>query len=262
MGWRCIAIKKFILVFLSIICLAVALAGCIKQPEPQELPTEQTNQANSKSESLPPANKDGNASVVTPEKNPDAKELTAEQINAVNRKLEPLLTTNEDDNEGATASEADLTVNPICFFFTSYYENVTDLDLGEFVYYIPRETYLTEKDETEIKALKQSGFDLPFDEIEKSPVPFGRIAYATVEEHLKTYANVSLKDMTNMGNAIYADAYESFYSYASDFGVGTFYCTNGTISGNTITLHSKFATLVLKREGDNYYIVSHIENKQ
>ncbi|MEA5011888.1 MAG: hypothetical protein VB100_09245 [Angelakisella sp.] len=230
--------------------------------ESQESLTERIHQGTSKSELLTPTNEDGNTSVATPENNPDAKELTAEQISEVNRKLEPLLSINEDDTQSVTASEGDLTVNPICYFFTSYYENVTDLDLGEFVYYIPRETYLTEKDKTEIEALKQSGFDLPFDEIEKSPVPFGRIPYAAVDETLKTYANISLKDMTNTGNAIYADTYESFYSYASDFGVGTFYCTNGTISGDTITLHSKFATLVLKREGDNYYIVSHIENKQ
>lgn len=208
--------KKAFLFLISILCLAVALAGCWKGS--------------------------------------DVKELTSEQINEVNTKFEQLLPD--------VTSEGDFTLNPICHFFTSYYKNVTDLDMGQFVYYIPRETYLTEKDEAEIEALKQSGAQLPFEEIKNSPVPFGRIPYATVDKYLKTYANISLKDMTNMGNAIYSDEYKSFYSYASDFGPGFFNCTGGTIDGDIVTLNSDNAVLILKRDGDNYYIVSHIKNEQ
>lgn len=191
-----------------------------------------------------------------------SENLTPEQINEVNTKFEQLLPANEGDTASVESLEGDFILNPICHFFSSYYEKVTELDMGQFVYYIPRETYLTTNDKEEIDALKQSGAWLPFEEIENSPVPFGRIPYATVNKHLKTYANISLEDMTNMGDAIYLDEYESFYSYASDFGPGFFNCTGGMIEGDIVTLYSDNATLTLKQDGDNYYIMSHIKNEQ
>ena len=216
--------KKAFGFLVSILCLAVVLAGCRKGSE--------------------------------------ATELTPEQINDVNAKFYALLPTSEDEDVSAVTSEMSVTLNPICHFFKSYYEDVTELDMGQFVYYIPRETYLTENDMEEIEELKQSGFELPFEQFETSPVPFGRIPYATVDNYLKTYANKSLKDMTNMGDAIYSDKYQCFYSYASDFDPGFFNCTRGTIDGDIVTLYSDTAILTLKRDGDNYYIVSYIKNDQ
>ena len=221
--------KKAIISLSAILLLAFALAGCSQMKERNTEPI---------------------------------KELSLEQIKEVNAAFEQLLPANESDDVGVEAPEGDYILNPICHFFSSYYENVTELDMGQFVYYIPRETYLTENDKEEIEALKQSGALLPFEKIENSPVPFGRISYATVNKYLKTYANISLEDMTNMGDAIYSEKYESFYSYASDFGPGFFNCTGGTIDGDIVTLYSDNATLTLKQDGDNYYIVSHIKNEQ
>ena len=190
----------------------------------------------------------------------NAKELTHEQIDEVNSAFEQLLPVDKCDNASVTAPEVDYTINPICHFFSSYYENVAELDMELFVYYIPRETYLTENDKEEIDSLRKSGAQLPFKEIENSPVPFGRIPYTTVDKYLQIYANMSLEDMKNMGNVIYSDEYKSFYSYASDFGLGFFNCTGGTIDGNIVILYSDNATLTLNHDGDNYYIVSHIKN--
>lgn len=191
------------------------------------------------------------------------KELSLEQIQEVNAAFEALLPANEDDIVVLKTLEGDdFTLNPICHFFTSYYEKVTELDMGRFVYYIPRESFLTANDQEEIDNIMKSGVLLPFKNIENSPVPFGRIPYSKVNDYLMTYANVSLDDMTNMGKAVYLDEYESFYSGASDFGPGTFLCTGGTIDGDIVTLYSDYATLTLKHDGDNYYIVSHIKNDQ
>lgn len=130
--------------------------------------------------------------------------------------------------------------------------------MSKFVYYIPRESFVKAEDKDELEKLKASGAWLPFDDINDSPVPFGRIPFSTVEQYLQTYLNVSLKDMTNLDDALYLKDYESFYSYASDFAPGTFYCTSGEVRGNTITLYSDHAVLTLQNDGTNYFITSHL----
>lgn len=181
---------------------------------------------------------------------PDGKELTKEQINEVNTHFEQLLPMQD-------SSEFDYMVNPICHFFSSYYEDISEMDMGEFVYYIARESYLTEDDTKEIAKLKEAGFCLPFEKIEDSPVPFGRVPYKTVESYLKTYANMNLADMKNMGDAIYSDEYKCFYTYTSDFAPGYFQCTGGRIEGDIVTLDSETAVLKLKKDKEHYYILSH-----
>ncbi len=181
---------------------------------------------------------------------PAEKKLTQEQINEVNSHFEQLIPMPE-------SSESDFMINPICHFFSSYYDDVSEMDMGEFVYYIKRETYLTEKDTAEYEKLKDAGFWLPTEKIEDCPVPFGRVPYETVESYLRTYANVGLSDMKNMGDAIYSDEYKCFYTYTSDFGLGHFQCIGGSIEGNRVILESEDAVLQLKRNQDHYDILSH-----
>lgn len=188
----------------------------------------------------------------------ESRALSEEEIQVANKAFETMLPASEGDVISATGPDGEFVLNPISHFFTSYYETPEQLDMSKFVYYIPRETFLTAEDKDEIEKLKASGSWLPFDDINDSPVPFGRIPFATVEQYLQKYMHVSLKDMTNMGDALYLEEYETFYSYASDFGPGTFYCTRGEINGNVITLYSDHAKLTLKKDGANYYIISHV----
>jgi hypothetical protein len=187
----------------------------------------------------------------------ESRSLSEKEIQTVNEAFEPLLPANKGDMNVITSSEGEFTLNPISHFFTSYYDKPENLDIGKFVYYIPRETFVTPEDEKELEKLKELE-GLPFDNIDNSPVPFGRIPFATVEQYLKKYMNVSLDDMTNMGDALYLEEYETFYSYASDFGPGIFHCTRGEINGDVVTLYSKNAVLTLKKDDTNYYIISHV----
>lgn len=159
--------------------------------------------------------------------------------------------------EDKNSTDNEVNVNPICYFFTSYYEDVRDMDMGKFVKYIPRETFLNNEDAREIEDLKAKGFEIPFSEIENAPVPFGRIPYSKVEKILNDYANVELKDMKNMSDAIYSKENQCFYSYASDFDVFPFNAESGTIKGDIVTLKSDVSKLTLKKEERNYYIQSH-----
>lgn len=187
----------------------------------------------------------------------ESRSLSEKEVQTVNEAFEPLLPANKGDITVMTSSEGEFTLNPISHFFTSYYDKPENLDIGKFVYYIPRETFVTPEDEKELKKLKELE-GLPFDNIDNPPVPFGRIPFATVEQYLKKYMNVSLDDMTNMGDALYLEEYETFYSYASDFGPGIFHCIRGEINGDIVTLYSKNAVLTLKKDDTNYYIISHV----
>lgn len=187
----------------------------------------------------------------------ESRSLSEKEIQTVNEAFEPLLPANKGDMNVITSSEGEFILNPILHFFTSYYDKPTNLDIGKFVYYIPRETFVTAEDEKELEKLKELE-GLPFDNLDNSPVPFGRIPFATVEKYLKKYMNVSLDDMTNMGDALYLEEYETFYSYTSDFGPGIFHCTSGEINGDIVTLYSKNAVLALKKDDTNYYIISHV----
>jgi len=187
----------------------------------------------------------------------ESRPLSEKEIQTVNEAFEPLLPANEGDMLVMTSSEGEFTLNPISHFFTSYYDKPENLDVGKFVYYIPRETFVTAEDEKELEKLRELEW-LPFDNIDNSSVPFGRIPFATVEQYLQKYMNVPLDDMTNMGDALYLEEYETFYSYASDFGPGSFHCTRGEINGDIVTLYSENAVLTLKKDDANYYIISHV----
>ncbi len=232
---------KKALTFLGLVlCMSLILTGCAQTKDPVQKPATDQDQK--------PSTEQG-------------QKLTQEQIDAVNAAFTDLLPADTKLRVSVPKAEGDMVLNPITHFFRSYYETPEQMDMGSFVYYMPRESYLTAADETEIASLREAGMKLPFNSIEDSPVPFGRIPYDTVDQYLQRYMGVSLKDMKNQGNALYSDAYKSYYSYASDFGPGMFLCTGGEIKGDTVTLTSDKAILTLKKAGDAYMIVSHVEKK-
>ncbi|MEG1808737.1 MAG: hypothetical protein RR244_02685, partial [Oscillospiraceae bacterium] len=183
--------------------------------------------------------------------------LTKDEIAQVNEAFETLLPDGDGDAAAITGPDGEFALNPISHFFTSYYEIPPQMDIGRFVYYIPRETFLSSADETEIASLKEAYAQQPIDGF-LATVPFGRIPFATVEQYLQKYMNVSLADMTNMGDALYLEEYKTFYSYASDFGPGVFECTAGETNGVLVTLYSEHAVLTLRKEGESYFIFSHV----
>lgn len=188
------------------------------------------------------------------------QELTAEQIDEINAAFETLLPAGAGDIAVILGPDKKFTLNPISHFFTSYYETPEQMEMGAFVYYIPRKTFLSSNnDEVEIASLQEKYEHLSIDSL-LATVPFGRIPFATVNQYLQTYMNLTLEDMTNMGTAVYLENYEAFYSSASDFGPGAFYCTSGEIRGDVITLYSDHAALTLKQDGEHYFIISHIAN--
>ncbi len=187
---------------------------------------------------------------LNPKNNEEAVSLTSEEIQQFNKTL-------EDSNSQILAymSGGDNYIEePLAFFLTSYYEKPEEMDMGKFTYYIPRISYLSNADQTEYDCLNE--FNVPNWKVEDLVTPFGRIPYTTVEKYLNDYMNLSIDDMTNMGNAVYSDTYKTFYSGTSDVWTSDFVCTYGTKKGNIITLGNEFETLTVKKEGRKYYIIS------
>lgn len=224
--------KKVTILCLTVLCAAIVLASCSKPTETKGQPSDQVD-----------------AKAIT---------LSAAQIDEVNAAFLELLPVDETEPPTMTNAEGAFVLNPITHFFTSYYEKAEDLDMNRFVYYMQRESFLSADDAAEIETLKASGMSLPFEDIENSSVPFGRIPAAAVDACLKTYANISLSAVSSMGDALYSEEYKTFYSYASDFDPGRFFCTSGEIKGDIVTLYSEDAVLTLQKEAENYYIVSHL----
>ncbi|MBD5148280.1 MAG: M56 family metallopeptidase, partial [Oscillibacter sp.] len=159
----------------------------------------------------------------------------------------------------------------ICCFFTSYYDDPSEIRLGEFLRYCPLGTTLTEEDSVEWEQLKANPwFALYWGEAPESlsdmPVPVHRYLAKDVSALLKTYADITLEDITQWEDVIYVDGpfYNdgAFYNFTSDFGPGYFRCTGGEKEGDTVRLWDDFrkdgtrSVLTVQKEGDDWFIRS------
>lgn len=182
--------------------------------------------------------------------NDEIVSLTAEELEQYNKDFEPLLY----DEQGNPIS-----VNPLSQFFTSYYSRPEDLNLAEFLRYFPEGEDVT--DETEFEALKVAeswpfGADVTLDGM---PVPIRKFSADTVNDALEKYAGITLKDLSSVGadELIYLKAYDAYYNFTSDAGAASFVCVSGETQGDIVRLYGKAATLTLKKQGDDFLIVSH-----
>ncbi|MDY3282727.1 M56 family metallopeptidase [Dysosmobacter sp.] len=175
--------------------------------------------------------------------------LTQEEINWFNDWFEPIV----QDKQGN-----DIGVNPRCCFFTSYYDDVTELNFEEFMRYFPGDGSRTS--DAEFEALRQvDGW--PFADVaslEKMPVPVHKFPRRLVDLVLGEYAGISTADL-DTGGVAYLPEYDAYYTYTSDFGPGIFVCARGEQDGEIIRLYSVNGTdlLTLRRVNDtSYQIVS------
>lgn len=180
--------------------------------------------------------------------------LTQEQIAKANAALEPVIAN----------AEGVLVVNPVCCFFTSWYDKPEDLNFADFLRYLPDSVLVTDK--KEFNALKKLdnwrfGQDATLGNM---PVPTHKYLSETVDQVLWEYAGISLAALSGVGldEVLYLEEYDAYYNFTSDFGLGMFKCTRGEIVGNFVRLYSdkedgSVALLTLRNWEGKYYIVSH-----
>ena len=213
--------------------LALLFAGCGRVetvPEDREVPPLETEQEETE-EPVPE----------------DPAALTAEEIAQVNEAFAPF-----DERENGSY------MNPVCSFFTSYYERPEDLDLVEFLRYFG----LGESpvgDDAEFEALKAAeGWPFHVDHLDQMPVPIHKYSRADVDAYLEEHAGITTADLTTFpassADLLYLPEYDAFYNFTSDAGPGVFICEAGRREGALLILTGGSAELTLEKTEAGQYL--------
>ena len=186
--------------------------------------------------------------------------LTQEEISRYEEMFNPI----------QTRADGTHVSNPLCSFFTSYYDRPENLDLEQFLRYFPDDGVVAEGEVTqqennaELQALQAHPL-WPFGSATFIPQPIHRYTRETVDQVLEQYAGITTRDLTvvESDDLIYLEEYDAWYNFTSDFAAGLFPCDYGTRTGNQVTLYStpggtgKRTVLVLEETEDGFHILSH-----
>lgn len=218
-----------------LLCLLLAvlsLAGCGgKTPPAEEPPEEDTQPAEAPPEEPPAEDAAPEASLPPLAGTP----LTEEEVAGANQAFSAYGT----DNEKALE---------LACFFTSFYEDVTELDFEAFLrYYFNGSSELEDSDTEEFQALTAlPGFPWDAEDLERwgnvpsgLPVPVHRIPRAAVDRTLETCAGITTADLKNTNGILYSSDYDSYYNFTSDYGPGFFEAAEGARDGDTVRLRSE-----------------------
>lgn len=167
----------------------------------------------------------------------DIQILTEEELRQVNEAFVPDYADETGNRQG----------NPINPFFTSYYDDVKDLDLEEFLRYFPApgRKILTDDDAEEFQALQQTGvfqllWEQTYNTVSDMYLPIHKLPRNDVEAVLQQYAGITTEDLSGVGaeRVPYLEDYDSYYTFTSDYGPGMFDCIYGKLEGDTLRLYS------------------------
>ncbi len=192
----------------------------------------------------------------------DLHVLTKDEIRQVNEAFVPDYVDEQGNLQG----------NPINPFFTSYYDDVRDLNLLEFLRYFPAPSRkdLTDDDRVEFQALQQSAafqnsWNQTYKQVMDLPVPVHRLPRGDVDAVLQQYAGITTEDLHGVGTEFlpYLESYDAYYTFTSDYGPGLFDCIYGELEGDTLRLYSSsyystpIALLTMEQVDGRWLIRSH-----
>lgn len=182
------------------------------------------------------------------DKNP--RKLTTEEIKQANEAFASTVYDEEKDEFFVTAVAA---------FFTSDYDDVTELDLAEFLRYFPVTAEATEE---EFQLLRQKyGAEFDFSEHETlrdMPVPVHRYTVSDIDGVFRRYANIPFQEVKDKDSVYYLEETDSYYNFTSDFGPGMFDCIDGFVYDGGAILYSANKALFLTESGGHYSIKAHL----
>lgn len=178
--------------------------------------------------------------------------LTDEEIEEINYLLQPVFSNNDW-----------FEVNPLSCFFTSYYEDVRDINLAKFLRYFPNGEVPEELPEFE--ALKNHE-NWPFgdaDSIDSLPAPIHRYKSEVVQDIFTAYADINLDGLTGVDGLIYLDSTDAYYNFTSDLGPGIFICTEGIVEDGVIKLYgnSRNESVLTIVKVDGKYVIKSLYAK-
>ena len=177
--------------------------------------------------------------------------LTQEEIGTINAAFDPILY----DKQGNPMS-----TNIWSCFFTSYYDDIRDMDFAEFLMYYPGDGSTVDRHEFDALRNQEDFWFKNAESLDNMPVPVHKLSARIVELTLKEYAGITLKDL-DTSKVDYLAEYDAFYNYTSDYAPGIFQCTRGEIDGDLVRLYEETDNgtdiLTLRKDGDRYLIVAH-----
>lgn len=176
--------------------------------------------------------------------------ISESQINDINFLLQP-----------AYNYRDSFVVNQLSGYFASYYDDIKDIDLGEFLRYSPIGNVPNELPEIQLLSKHPNW---PFDgedNLNKLPVPIHKFERDIVENLFSTYSGIKLDELskTDFHDLIYLESTDAYYNYTSDFGPASFHCKTVVVQGNSIKLYGEgknAPVLTIVKIKNNYFIKS------
>ena len=172
--------------------------------------------------------------------------LTNKQIDEINFLLQPVF-----------YNEA----NPLSCFFTSYYEDIKNINLDNFLRYCP---YREPPEELLDFENLTKHVNWPFGDSKTNlelPVPIHRYKKEKIQNMFTLYTDINIDELNGVGfnNLIYLESTDSYYNFTSDFAPGSFNCTGGIVEDGSIKLNGKNSTLTIIKSNGKYVIKSFLE---
>ena len=152
-------------------------------------------------------------------------------------------------------------------FFLSDWPDPRDLDLGEFMYYFGwpewmdyfQDDDLTDEELADVyKAVQERNGEE--DTAWLDALPCHKIPTSVVNVVLEHYAGITLDDLRCdwRNEELYLEKYDSFYTFSSDFGPGSFSPLYGEREGDILTLWSVDHVLKIQETPEGWKMLSHM----
>lgn len=179
--------------------------------------------------------------------------LSGEELKVISQVFEPLLPLDLDEPN-------DVRANTLCNFLYACYGDVKNMKLDDFIWYFGiGETLMkgNPRDEEEFAELKRMKIDMIGDSnLGETITPIQRIRGEDIEDILRTYANIGIKDLTYRTVAVYSEKYDNYYIFTSDFGLSHFEPISGEVKKGELVLEEKERKLTLKNVEGRWVIAS------
>lgn len=152
----------------------------------------------------------------------------------------------------ATMDE-DGNVNPAACFLYPYYDDITEMDGGEFLAYFPTDLSCGEADFDLLKAKYPDFFEGWT--WETMPIPIHRYDPKAIDAVVSRYANIHWPELDE--GVHYLEETGCYYNYTSDFGLGGFYAKHGFVYDGGAVVYSDFSALHFTETAGHYSIRAH-----
>ncbi|MBQ8355550.1 MAG: M56 family metallopeptidase [Oscillospiraceae bacterium] len=144
-------------------------------------------------------------------------------------------------------------VNPAACFLYPYYDDITEMDGGEFLAYFPTDQEGTKEEFALLKAKYPDFFaDWTW---ETMPIPIHRYDAKAIEAVVSRFGNIHWPELDE--GVHYLEETGCYYNYTSDFGLGGFYAREGFVFDGGAVVYSDFSALYFAETAGYYSLRAH-----